>query len=150
VPHEDPPRPGMRSRGRAMGRRARAMAVAAWLASGMVVVAWGLTPPLLAEGLRRYSGRVTDVDLGRGLLMVEELGRRGVPVCHEVRVDADTLLVSASRLRPRDMRGSSAFAEVPVSLADVLRGDFVVVEAVELDGQSVARRVTIVETRPGP
>ena len=50
-------------------------------------------------------------------------------------------------MRPGDMRGASAYAEIPVSLADVVVGDFVVVEAVDLDGRWLARRITIVETR---
>jgi hypothetical protein len=48
------------------------------------------------------------------------------------------------------MRGQSAFGEMSVSLVDVLVGDFVVVEGQELDGQTLARRVTIVETRRRP
>ena len=48
------------------------------------------------------------------------------------------------------MRGRSTFGETAVALVDVLVGDFVVVEGVDLDGQTVATRVTIVETRGGP
>lgn len=129
--------------------RRRALGAAACLA-GAVLAAWGPAAPAGAEALRRYSGSVTEVDLAQGLLVVEELGRRGLAVRHQVRIEADTPLVSTGRLRPRDMRGPSAFGEVPVSLADVLPGDFVVVEAVAVDGQSVARRVTIVETGRRP
>ena len=43
-----------------------------------------------------------------------------------------------------------AFGEMPVSLVDVLVGDFVVVEGEDLGGQTVASRVTIVETRRKP
>jgi hypothetical protein len=39
---------------------------------------------------------------------------------------------------------------MPVSLVDVLVGDFVVVEGEDLEGQTRARRVTIVETRRAP
>jgi hypothetical protein len=67
-----------------------------------------------------------------------------------VRVDSDTPVVAASRLRLGDMRGRSAFAELSVSLVDVLVGDFVVVEGEDLEGQTVAHRVTIVETRRQP
>jgi hypothetical protein len=88
-----------------------------------------------------------EVDLGRGLLLVEELGRRGLPIRHQVRVEAETPVVTASRLRLGDMRGRSAFGEMPVSLVDVLVGDFVVVEGDDEAGLTVARRVTIVETR---
>ena len=90
------------------------------------------------------------IDLGRGVLVVEELGRRGVPIRHEVRVEVDTRVVAASRLRLGDMRGQSAFGEMAVSLVDVLVGDFVVVEGEDLAGQTLARRVTIVETRRRP
>lgn len=130
-----------------MGRGARAVLIAVWLGTFAGVVA---AAPAGAEGLRRYSGHVMDVDLGRGLLVVEELGRRGVPIRHEVRVEPDTPVVAASRLRLGDMRGRSAFGEMAVALVDVLVGDFVVVEGVDLDGQTVATRVTIVETRRVP
>jgi hypothetical protein len=39
---------------------------------------------------------------------------------------------------------------MPVSLVDVLVGDFVVVEGEAQEGQTLARRVTIVETRRKP
>ncbi|MGH7358757.1 MAG: hypothetical protein ACREJR_08085 [Candidatus Rokuibacteriota bacterium] len=51
-----------------MGRRARAILIAVWLGALAGVAA---APPAGAEGLRRYSGHVMDVDLGRGLLVVE-------------------------------------------------------------------------------
>jgi hypothetical protein len=99
-----------------------------------------------AEVFIRYSGHVVGVDLHRGVLVVEELGRRGAAVRHEVRVEADTPMVTASRLQGR----STAFGEMAVSLVDVLVGDFVVVEGEDQDGQTVAHRVTIVETRRKP
>ena len=81
-----------------------------------------------AEAFARFSGHVMEVDLTRGILVVEELGRRGLPIRHQVRVEADTPVVAASRLRLGDMRGQSAFGELSVSLVDVLVGDFVIVE----------------------
>jgi hypothetical protein len=107
-------------------------------------------PPARGQSAQRYSGRVMEVDLWRGLLLVEELGRRGIPVHHQVRVEAETPVVTASRLRLGDMRGQSAFGEMPVSLVDVLVGDFVIVEGEDQEGLTVARRVTIVETRRTP
>jgi hypothetical protein len=133
-----------------MMRGARALLIATWFAALPGLLGGGATPPAGAEGLRRYSGHVMDVDLSRGTLVVEELGRRGVPIRHEVRVDPDTPVVTASRLRLGDMRGRNTFGEVAVALVDVLVGDFVVVEGVDLDGQTVASRVTIVETRRTP
>jgi hypothetical protein len=129
---------------------ARGALLAGWLGAlpGLVVLAGA--PPARGEAFLRYSGRVMEVDLARGVLLVEELGRRGLPVRHQVRIEVDTPVVAASRLRPRDMRGRSAFGEMAVSLADVLVGDFVVVEGVDLGGQTVARRLTIVETRRMP
>jgi hypothetical protein len=126
------------------------MRAVAWLEviSGVLILAaaW----PLAGEGLQRYSGRVIGIDLGLGTLVVEELGRRGLPIRHEVHVGAETPVVTATRLRLGDMRGQSAFGEMPVSLVDVLVGDFVVVEGEDLEGQTRARRVTIVETRHAP
>jgi hypothetical protein len=133
-----------------MGERARARPVLGWLAavSGLLILA--LAPAVRCEGLRRYSGHVMQIDLARGVLVVEELGRRGQPVRHAVRVEPDTLVVTSTRLRLGDMRGQSAFGEMSVSLVDVLVGDFVVVEGVDVEGETVARRVTIVETRRAP
>jgi hypothetical protein len=133
-----------------MRRVALALLAAAGLAALPGLVGVDATPSAGAEGFRRYSGHVMDVDLGRGILVVEELGRRGVAIRHEVRVEPDTPVVAASRLRLGDMRGRSAFGEMAVALVDVLVGDFVVVEGVDLDGQTVASRVTIVETRRDP
>ncbi len=115
----------------------------------------GLVALVLAAGasgetFARFSGHVMEIDLARGVLVVEELGRRGLPIRHQVRVEADTPVVAASRLRLGDMRGQSAFGELSVSLVDVLVGDFVVVEGEDLGGQTVASRVTIVEMRRKP
>lgn len=104
------------------------------------------TRPVAGETFLRYSGHVTNVDLPRGVLVVEELGRKGVPVRHEVQVDSDTPVVTASRLQGR----TTAFGEMSVSLVDVLVGDFVVVEGEDQDGHTVAHRVTIIETRRKP
>lgn len=130
-----------------MGRGRRALLVAGWLGALPGLLGPATVPLACAEGLRRYSGHVMAVDLGRGLLVVEELGRRGLPVRHQVRVEAETPVVAASRLRLGDMRGRSAFGETAVSLVDVLVGDFVVVEGEDLGGETVASRITIVETR---
>lgn len=121
-----------------------------WLGVLPTLMTLAAASPVAGAALQRYSGHVTEIDLGRGTLVVEELGRRGLPVRHEVRVEAETHVVTATRLRLGDMRGQSAFGEMPVSLVDVLIGDFVVVEGVDLDGQTVASRVTIVETRRAP
>ena len=117
------------------------------LAALCVLLALAAAPPAGGQTPGRYSGRVMEVDLGRGLLVVEELGRLGLPIRHQVRVEAETPVVTASRLRLGDMRGQSAFGEMPVSLVDVLVGDFVVVEGEDQEGLTVTRRLTIVETR---
>jgi hypothetical protein len=132
-----------------MRRRAALLAVT-WLAIAPGLLSVGGATAAWAEAFTRYSGRVVEVDLGRGIVRVEELGRCGLAVRREVLVEVDTPVVAASRLRLGDMKGRSAFGEMPVSLADVLVGDFVVVEGVDLGGQTVARRITIVETRRAP
>jgi hypothetical protein len=125
----------------------RAILARAWLGGFLGLLALAPACPAGAEAPLRYSGHVVDVDLGRGVLVVEELGRRGLPIRHQVRVEAETPVVTASRLRLGDMRGRSAFGEMSVSLVDVTIGDFVVVEGEDLDGQTLARRVTIIEIR---
>jgi len=124
--------------------RLRRAATAISLLGGLLALT--TAPPTAAEVFIRYSGHVVEVDLHRGVLVVEELGRRGAAVRHEVRVEADTPMVTASRVQGR----GTAFGEMVVSLVDVLVGDFVVVEGEDQDGQTVAHRVTIVETRRRP
>jgi len=133
-----------------MGGEARVVRTTAWLVALWGLLALATTLPAGGAALKRYSGHVMEVDLGRGVLVVEELGRRGLPIRHQVRVEAATPVVTASRLRLGDMRGQSAFGEMSVSLVDVTVGDFVVVEGEDLDGETLARRVTIVETRRTP
>jgi hypothetical protein len=123
--------------------RTRLLALAGLAALALAVVT-------SAEAFARFSGHVMEIDLTRGVLVVEELGRRGLPIRHQVRIEADTAVVAASRLRLGDMRGQSAFGELSVSLVDVLVGDFVIVEGEDLGGQTVASRVTIVEIRRKP
>lgn len=102
------------------------------------------------ERVLRYSGKVMRVDLGEGVVVVDELAARGHRRRHELHVAPDTPIVSAGRLRPWEMRGDRAFEEVPVTLVDVVTGDFVVVETTEEDGRLLALRITIVESqRPG-
>jgi hypothetical protein len=128
----------------------RAVSAVAGLGAVCLLLTLTSAPPAGGQGSQRYSGRVMEVDLGRGLLLVEELGRRGLPVRHQVRVEEETPVVTARRQRLGDMRGQSAFGEMAVSLVDVLVGDYVVVEGEDQEGLTVARRVTIVETRRIP
>jgi hypothetical protein len=116
------------------------------------LVAAAVLPSLAPAGERvlRYSGRVERVDLGEGLVVVDELAARGLRRRHELYVKVDTPIVTAERLRPWEMRGSRAYGEVPVSLVDVLTGDFVVVEFTEEAGRPVALRITIVESTRRP
>jgi hypothetical protein len=129
-----------------MGRGTRLGPAAAAIGLFAALLALAPVPRATGEIFLRYSGHVVEVDLPRGVLVVEELGRKGTAVRHEVRVDTDTPMVAASRLQGR----GTAFGETAVSLVDVLVGDFVVVEGEDQDGQTVAHRVTIVETRRKP
>ena len=99
------------------------------------------------ERVLRYSGKVERVDLGEGLMVVNELAARGHRRRHELYVGPDTPIVTAGRLRPWEMRGNRAFEETPVTLVDVVTGDFVVVESTEEDGRLLVVRITIVESR---
>jgi hypothetical protein len=102
-------------------------------------------PGSSADRVLRYSGRVERVELMEGLVIVDELAARGARRRHELHVNPDTPIVTAARRRPWEMRGTGAYSEVPVSLVDVLAGDFVVVESVEEEGRAVVQRITIVE-----
>ena len=107
------------------------------------VLAWAQPP-------QRYAGRVEEVDLREGVVIVEELGRRGRPERHEVRVGPETPVFSVERLPAHAMRGSNAYGETLVTAADILVGDYVVVESVERGGRAVALRITIVEIPRAP
>jgi len=120
----------------------RRLALAALLVAGLAA-ATAATP-----AARRYSGTIRAVDLEAGIVVVEELGRRGRPERHEVEVGPDTRIVSSRRLRPHEMRGTNAFGETPVSPADLLVGDYVTVESRDEDGRTVAIRIIIVELPP--
>ena len=97
---------------------------------------------------RRYSGRVESVELADGVVVVEELGSGGRPKRHEVHVGIETAIVTASRHPAWAMRSANTYDEVPVSLVDVVAGDFVVVESVDDGGRAVALRITVVERAP--
>lgn len=108
---------------------------------GALVLLCVLLPAVgAAQRVLRYSGKVQRVDLRSGLVVVEELAEAGRPRWREVYVRAETSIVTAGRLRSWE-----AYGEMPVSLADLLTGDFVVVESVESSGRPTARRITIVE-----
>jgi len=98
----------------------------------------------------RLSGRVERIDLDEGRVVVDVMGRRGRREVHEVYVVSETPIVVSARLRPWEMRDGQAFGETPVSLADVVTGDFVVVESTLEGGRAIALRITVVESRPHP
>jgi hypothetical protein len=114
---------------------------------GLLLTA-ALATAAAGQAPHRYSGKVERVELDPGMVVVNELGARGREFRREVHVRPDTPIVSAGRLPPWQMRGTRAYGEIPVSLADVLIGDYVVVEAVEEAGRMLALRITIVETPP--
>ncbi|HSE95956.1 MAG TPA: hypothetical protein VLD61_08690 [Methylomirabilota bacterium] len=117
-------------------------------ATGGLLLVLALATAAAGQAPQRYSGKVERVELDPGMVVVNELGARGRQFRREVHVGPDTPIVSAGRLPPWQMRGPRAYGEVPVSLADVLIGDYVVVEAVEEAGRTLALRITIVETPP--
>jgi hypothetical protein len=116
-----------------------------WLAGAAVTAALGpwLTA-LAAERIVRYSGRVERVDLGEGLVVVDEMAARGQRRRHELYVAPDTAILTTVRARPWAVR-AEAFEEEAVSLVDVITGDFVVVETTQESGRPVALRIVIVE-----
>lgn len=123
---------------------------AATVAAGAILLALAAPSAVGADRVLRYSGRVERVELVEGLVVVDELVARGARRRHELHVNPDTPIVSAARLRPWEMRGAAAYREVPISLVDVLAGDFVVVESVEEAGRAVVQRITIIESSRRP
>ena len=120
------------------------------LAGATLVAALGLGLPVpAADRILRYSGRVERVDLDEGLVVVDELAARGERRRHELYVAPDTAILTTARVLPWAMR-AHAFEEVVVSLLDVIRGDFVVVESVQESGRPVAVRIVIVEAARRP
>jgi len=116
------------------------------IAAAALLLALAL-PSAAADRVFRYSGKVERVDLDEGLVVVDEMAARGQRRRHQLHVGPDTPILTAARLRPWEMRGTEAYEEVPVSLLDLLTGDFVVVESTEEGGRPVAIRITIVESR---
>jgi endonuclease YncB( thermonuclease family) len=115
------------------------------LAGAALVAALGPSlPGQAAERVLRYSGRVERVDLGEGLVVVDELAARGQRRRHELYVAPDTAILTTARARPWAVR-AEAFEEMAVSLVDVITGDFVVVESTEESGRPIALRIVIVE-----
>ncbi len=112
---------------------------------GVVIALLLVATVSTAESPRRYSGKVERIELGEGLVVVVELAEQGRPRRHDVYVATETPIVATRRLRSWEMHGARLYGEQPVSLADLLTGDFVVVESVEEAGRTVARRITIVE-----
>jgi hypothetical protein len=121
----------------------RPLVVAVLLLALVPASGWG-------QPSQRYSGKVERVELGDGLVVVDELGRGGRRFLHEVYVDPDTPIVSSGRIPAHQIRTGSAYGELAVTLADLLTGDYVVVEAIERAGRMMARRITIVEPPPTP
>jgi hypothetical protein len=116
-----------------------------WLAGAALTAV--LTPWLAApaaERVVRYSGRVERVDLGEGIVVVDELAARGQRRRHELYVAPDTAILTTARARPWAVR-ADAFEEEAVTLVDVITGDFVVVETTQEGGRPVALRIVIVE-----
>jgi hypothetical protein len=116
-----------------------------WAGAGAALAATLTLVPLATGGERRYSGQVHHVDLERGVVTVTELADRGREALHAVRVAPDTPIVSSARRRAWEMSGSGAFDAVPVSLVDLLEGDFVVIESLARDEGDLAIRITVVE-----
>jgi hypothetical protein len=116
-----------------------------WLAGAALTAV--LTPWLAApaaERVVRYSGRVERVDLGEGIVVVDELAAGGQRRRHELYVAPDTAILTTARARPWAVR-ADAFEEEAVTLVDVITGDFVVVETTQEGGRPVALRIVIVE-----
>jgi hypothetical protein len=76
-----------------------------WLAAAALAAALGpWLPAPAAERVLRYSGRVERVDLGEGLVVVDELAARGQRRRHELYVDPDTAILTTARARPWAVR----------------------------------------------
>jgi hypothetical protein len=117
----------------------------AWLAGAALAAALGLGLPAPAsERVIRYSGRVERVDLGEGLVVVDEMAARGQRRRHELYVAPETAILTTGRARPWAVR-TEEFEEIAVTLVDVITGDFVVVESTRQSGRPVALRIVIVE-----
>ncbi len=115
--------------------------------SGLIGIVFAATLSLaFGEQIQRQVGKVEQVDLGEGRIILDQLMTKGSHRRHLIYVTPDTEILTARRLRPWEMRGNQAFEEVPVSLLDVVTGDFVVVESRQEGSRTVARRITVVET----
>lgn len=96
-------------------------------------------------GPTRHAGRVEQIDLTAGFLVVDQLARHGKHERQLIRIADDTSVVTASRPRSWDR-----FEEHELTQLEVLVGDFVVVESAEHGGHLLARRITVVQTGRRP
>ncbi|MGH7321906.1 MAG: hypothetical protein ACRELA_20100 [Candidatus Rokuibacteriota bacterium] len=136
-----------RARGRRIRRALYGMGPrrSASLASAVLLLLVWLPMVGAPQHVIRHSGKVERVDIDEGLVVVDELAEKGQRRRHEFHVGPETPIVSAGRLPPWQVRGSRAYEEIPVSLVDLLAGDFVVVDSTIERGRAVALRITIVE-----
>lgn len=99
-----------------------------------------VTPPAFGSQNLRHAGKVEQIDLAGGFLVVDQLVRQGTHERRVIHIADDTPVVTAHR--PRSW---GTFEESELTLVEVLVGDFVVVESIEHDGGLWARKITVVE-----
>jgi hypothetical protein len=87
-----------------------------------------------------HSGTVLSV--GSAGLVVDELGRAGKEQTLQIAVLPQTRLIDAER-NPKGTSAEDAFTEKTISLAEVKKGDFVVVDATRKGKKLVADSVTV-------
>ena len=130
------------------------MAIASRTAAILVVglVYLGLMAPAVHADERR-SGRVIGIDDRVGMILIEEVGpwqvRKGVTQVtrHTIVVLPSTKIASHIRVNVAGRFGGD-FIEVPLTLGDVARGDFVTVECRRERGQLIALSIVVAEVGP--
>ena len=114
-------------------------------ALGFVVLGSAGLPPVLAGSADRHSGTVIAVtDHKTPMLVLEEIGEGAKTRELRVLVTRETRLIRSERLPDTQVSDPRyPFRDIPIRLADIRIGDFVVVELVGADEKTVASSVTV-------
>jgi hypothetical protein len=90
----------------------------------------------------RFSGVVLSVDPAAGVLVLEDRGATGAAVRLRVELAPDARVVLSERDEQAE-DPSRVFKDTPISLSDIGRGDYVVVEGRGPEGKQLAHSIVV-------
>jgi hypothetical protein len=100
------------------------------------------TPPPVRIVSARSSGVVVSVDPRAGVLVLEDRGAAGAAGRLRVELAPDARVVLSERVDQAE-DPSRLFKDTPISLADIGRGDYVIVERRGPEGKQLAHSIAV-------